>query len=91
VRGLLQGFGPLLGIALILGGAGLLIRFTGWGGLLFLLLLAFAIIVPITDRIFYGERANLNPLEGFFRKKAGEKTEERPEKREEVESRGEKL
>lgn len=91
MRGLLQGFGPLLGIALILGGAGLFIGFTGWGGLLFLLLLAFAIIVPITDRIFYGERAELNPLEGLFRKKAGEKAEERPEEKEEVKSRGEKL
>lgn len=91
MRGLLQGFGPLLGLALILGGAGLLISFTGWGGLLFLLLLVFAIIVPITDRIFYGERADLSPLEGFFRKRAGEKAEERPKEQEEVESRGEKL
>lgn len=90
MRGLLQGFGPLLGIALILGGAGLLISFTGWGGLLFLLLLVFAIIVPITDRIFYGERADLNPLEGFFRKRAGEKAEEQPEEKKEVESRGER-
>jgi hypothetical protein len=87
VRGLLQGFAPLLGLALILGGAGLFIGFTGWGGLLFLLLLVFAIIVPVTDRIFYGERADLNPLEGFFRKKAGEKAEERPKEEEEVESR----
>ena len=91
MRGLLQGFAPLLGLALILGGAGLLISSTGWGGLLFLLLLLFAIIVPITDRIFYGERADLNPLEGFFRKRAGERVEEQPEKKEEVESRGEKL
>jgi len=90
VRRLLQGFGPLLGIALILGGAGLFIGFTGWGGLLFLLLLLFAIIVPITDRIFYGERADLNPLEGLFRKRTGERAEERPKEGEEVESRGEK-
>jgi predicted PurR-regulated permease PerM len=88
VRGLLQGFAPLLGIALILGGAGLFIGFTGWGGLLFLLLLVFAIIVPITDRIFYGERADLNPLEGFFRKRTGEKAEEQPEEGEEVKSHG---
>jgi hypothetical protein len=91
VRGLLQGFAPLLGLALILGGAGLFIGFTGWGGLLFLLLLLFAIIVPITDRIFYGERAELNPLEGFFRKRTGGRAEERPKEGEEVESRGEKL
>jgi hypothetical protein len=90
VRRLLQGFAPLLGLALILGGAGLLISSTGWGGLLFLLLLLFAIIVPITDRIFYGERADLNPLEGFFRKRAGEKAEEQPEEKEEVKSHGEK-
>jgi predicted PurR-regulated permease PerM len=90
VRGLLRGFAPLLGIALILGGAGLLVGFTGWGGLLFLLLLVFAIIVPITDRIFYGERANLNPLEGFFRKRTGEEAGGQPEEKEEVKSRGEK-
>lgn len=89
MRELLRGFGPLLGIALILGSAGLLIRFTGWGGFLFLLLLLFAIIIPITDRIFYRERADLNPLEGFFRKRAGEKAEQLEEK-EEVESRGER-
>lgn len=91
MRGLLQGFAPLLGIALILGGAGLFIGFTGWGGLLFILLLVFAIILPVADRIFYGERANPNPLEGFFRKRAGEKAEERPKEEEEVEFRGEKL
>jgi hypothetical protein len=91
VRGLLQGFGPLLGLALILGGAGLFIGFTGWGGLLFLLLLVFAIILPVTDRIFYGERADLNPLEGFFRKRAGEKAEGQPKEEEEVESREDKL
>jgi len=90
VRGLLQGFGPVLGLALVLGGAGLFIGFTGWGGLLFLLLLVFAIIVPITDRIFYGDRADLNPLEGFFRRRTGEKAEERPKEGEEVESREEK-
>jgi len=90
VRGLLQGFAPLLGLALVLGGAGLFIGFTGWGGLLFLLLLLFALIVPITDRIFYGERADLNPLEGFFRKRTGEKAEKRLEEGEEVESRGER-
>ncbi len=91
MRGLLQGFAPLLGLALVLGGVGLFIGFTGWGGLLFLLLLLFAIIVPITDRIFYGERADLNPLERLFRKRAGERAEERPEEKEEVKPRGEKL
>ncbi len=89
MRKLLQGFNPLLGLALVLGGAGLFIGFTGWGGLLFLLLLLFAIIVPITDRIFYGERAELSPLEGFLRKRASEKGEE-PEGKEEVKSREEK-
>ncbi|WP_448377150.1 hypothetical protein [Fervidobacterium sp.] len=68
MKGLFQGIYPLLGLAALLGSAALMVSFGGWGGLLFILLLVFAALLPVADRIFYSERAD--PLKGLLERRA---------------------
>ena len=79
IRNFLRGVSPLLGIAVLVGGAYFAFRAAGIGGLWIMVLLVYAFMIPVLDQVFYGERAQL------IQKPSREPSRKREEKEEEKE------